>query len=130
MGAALDRGRESDDPEVRREAYAEVQRIFRENFYLGWSAHAFWSVAASPNVHDLVNWTAPDRRAGHAVGGWAAPDVAGVAGPVIDRLPRPQDPFGAPPPPGEGMMGAARSGGPAVGRPPTVGRETKRGTRR
>lgn len=64
MGAALDQGRQSDDPETRRAAYAEVQRIFRENFYLGWSAHAFWSVAASPNVHDLVNWTAPTGEQG------------------------------------------------------------------
>jgi ABC-type transport system substrate-binding protein len=60
MGEALDRGRTSADPEVRREAYAEVQRIFREQYYLGWSAHAFWSVAAQNEVMDLVNWTNPE----------------------------------------------------------------------
>lgn len=64
MGAALDRGRESDDPTERQEAYAEVQRLFRDHFYLGWSAHAFWSIAALPEVHDLVNWTSPDGSQG------------------------------------------------------------------
>jgi peptide/nickel transport system substrate-binding protein len=60
MGRALEQGRENPDPEVRKEAYATVQRLFREHFYLGWSAHAFWSVAALPEVQDLVNWTNPE----------------------------------------------------------------------
>jgi ABC-type transport system substrate-binding protein len=64
MGEALDRGRQSADPEERKAAYADVQRIFRDNFYLGWSAHAFWSVAATSNVHDLVNWTMPSGEQG------------------------------------------------------------------
>jgi ABC-type transport system substrate-binding protein len=60
LGAALDRGRTSADPEERKAAYAEVQQIFREEFYLGWTAHAFWSVASQPDVMDIVNWTTPD----------------------------------------------------------------------
>jgi ABC-type transport system substrate-binding protein len=64
LGAALERGRESADPEARREAYAEIQQIFREQYYIGWSAHAFWSVAAQREVMDLVNWTTPDGTQG------------------------------------------------------------------
>jgi ABC-type transport system substrate-binding protein len=73
LGAALDRGRESDDPAVRQEAYAEVQRIFQENFYLGWSAHAFWSVASQPEVQDLVNWTSPEGTQGMPLSGGTHP---------------------------------------------------------
>jgi peptide/nickel transport system substrate-binding protein len=60
IGEALDRARQSANPDERREAYAEVQRLFREHFYLGWSAHAFWAIAALPEVQDLVNWTNPE----------------------------------------------------------------------
>jgi peptide/nickel transport system substrate-binding protein len=73
MGEALDRGRRSADPDERREAYADVQQIFRENFYLGWTVHAFWSVAAHREVRDLVNWTAPGGQQGLPLSGGVHP---------------------------------------------------------
>lgn len=73
LGAALDRGRQSPDPEVRKEAYAEVQRIFRDQLYLGWSTHAFWSVATLPEVQDVVNWRTPDGDQGLPLSGGTHP---------------------------------------------------------
>ena len=73
MGKALDLGRSSSDLATRKQAYAQVQQIFRDNYYFAWTAHAFWAVGSNPQVHDLVYWKAPDGEQGLPVNGGVHP---------------------------------------------------------
>lgn len=51
LDAALDQGRESLDPEVRREAYDEVQRILNEELTHIWLYDVVWALVSQPKVH-------------------------------------------------------------------------------
>ncbi|GIU83445.1 MAG: hypothetical protein KatS3mg008_0220 [Acidimicrobiales bacterium] len=64
INKALDDGRSRTSDAARRDAYWKIQDRFRSEFYLLWSFHAFWMVAANNNVHNVVFWHLPDGRQG------------------------------------------------------------------
>jgi peptide/nickel transport system substrate-binding protein len=68
---ALDEGRESSDPAIRRPAYERLQRRFAETVPYIWLARLDWVIARRPRVYDARNVTLP----GGAV---AAPFESGV----------------------------------------------------
>ncbi len=51
LDAALDQGRESLDPEVRREAYDQVQLILNEELTHVWLYDVVWALVSQPEVH-------------------------------------------------------------------------------
>jgi ABC-type transport system substrate-binding protein len=60
LDAALETGRTTDDPEVRAEAYATVQREMNENVHYIWLNHTQWAIGASNDVRDIENGPLPD----------------------------------------------------------------------
>ncbi|MCX7620088.1 MAG: ABC transporter substrate-binding protein [Acidimicrobiales bacterium] len=69
IDAALKKGRENPDPEVRREAYAELQRKFSELVPYAWLDHATWAIAANNKVRGIVNGPLPDGQPSYPIGG-------------------------------------------------------------
>ena len=55
--------RQSDDPEVRRDAAASINRAFGDNVWNLWLDWTQWSVASRPEVLDLTLATLPDGTA-------------------------------------------------------------------
>jgi peptide/nickel transport system substrate-binding protein len=66
---ALQRGRQSADLEVRREAYADFQRRFNEIIPAIWLNHTLWAVAAQTNVRGIGNGVLPDGQEAYPLGG-------------------------------------------------------------
>jgi peptide/nickel transport system substrate-binding protein len=62
IDAALDRARASDDPEVRKEAYAEVQARQSELVPYVWLGHTQWAVGAQNDVRNIGNQLLPDGQ--------------------------------------------------------------------
>jgi ABC-type transport system substrate-binding protein len=60
IDAALETGRESDDPEVRAEAYATLQQRFTDLLPYLWLAHVEWAIIAKPWVQGIPDATLPD----------------------------------------------------------------------
>lgn len=69
IDAALKRGRGTDDPEVRREAYAEVQRLINEDLPYIWLDRAQWAVIAQNDVRGITNGPLPDGSPANPIGG-------------------------------------------------------------
>ncbi len=60
LQAALDRGRESDDPDTRKEAYDEAQRLMNEDIPYLWLTHTVWAIGADNTVRNLGEGSLPD----------------------------------------------------------------------
>jgi ABC-type transport system substrate-binding protein len=71
IDAALDQGRTSADPEVRKEAYATLQERFAELVPFIWINHVEWGTVAYPYVNGIPSGELPD-------GTEAKPFVAGT----------------------------------------------------
>ena len=63
VDAALNKARASNDPAVRKQAYADLQKRQTELTPYIWLAHTQWAVGAANNVRNLVNQTLPDGSA-------------------------------------------------------------------
>lgn len=60
IDAALDQGRQSDDPAVRAEAYAALQHRFTDILPYIWLSHVEWGIIAKPYVQGIGDATLPD----------------------------------------------------------------------
>lgn len=59
---ALDTARASADPEVRKEAYATVQRIWADQVPYVWLNTTTWMIGAANDVRNIGNVTLPDGQ--------------------------------------------------------------------
>ncbi|MCX7620499.1 MAG: ABC transporter substrate-binding protein, partial [Acidimicrobiales bacterium] len=59
---ALNTGRTNPDPEVRKQAYARLQKRFAEIVPVVWLAHTRWVIAADNKVRDILNGPLPDGK--------------------------------------------------------------------
>jgi ABC-type transport system substrate-binding protein len=66
---ALDEARATDDVDVRKAAYADLQQRFADLLPYVWLAHTTWSVAAGPDVRGLSNGPLPDGSPSMPFGG-------------------------------------------------------------
>jgi peptide/nickel transport system substrate-binding protein len=57
---ALRRGRQNPDPEVRRQAYADLQNRMAELLPFIWLTETRWAVAATREVRGIINGPLPD----------------------------------------------------------------------
>jgi ABC-type transport system substrate-binding protein len=62
LTAALDTARASADPEVRKEAYATVQRIWADQVPYVWLNTTTWMIGAANDVRNIGNVTLPDGQ--------------------------------------------------------------------
>ena len=62
VDAALNKARASNDPAVRKQAYADLQKRQSELVPYIWLAHTQWALGAANNVRNLVNQTLPDGQ--------------------------------------------------------------------
>jgi ABC-type transport system substrate-binding protein len=69
IDAALQQGRSSTDPAVRKEAYATVQRKINEDLPYIWYDRAQWAVVAQNNVRGITNGPLPSGEAANPMGG-------------------------------------------------------------
>lgn len=60
IDAALDKARASNDPAVRKQAYADMQKRQTELVPYIWLSHTQWALGAANNVRNIVNQTLPD----------------------------------------------------------------------
>ncbi len=60
LDAALDEGRSTADPVVRKEAYAKVQQEMNENAHYIWLTHTQWAIGTANDVRDIANGPLPD----------------------------------------------------------------------
>ena len=56
----LDTARSSTDPNVRRAAYEDIQRVFGKQLYNLWGFYSRWVFASQPNVHGVTGPDLPD----------------------------------------------------------------------
>ena len=66
---ALIKGRSSSDPEVRKQAYADLQKRMNELVPYVWLNHTMWVVAANNDVRGIGNGTLPDGKEAYPLGG-------------------------------------------------------------
>jgi ABC-type transport system substrate-binding protein len=59
LDEALETGRGSDDPEVRAQAYDDVQRLLNEEMAYVWLFHSLWAIVSEPEVQ---GWADADAR--------------------------------------------------------------------
>jgi ABC-type transport system substrate-binding protein len=59
---ALNKARASDDPDVRKQAYAQLQERQSQLFPYIWIAHTQWAIGAANNVRNLTNVSLPDGQ--------------------------------------------------------------------
>ena len=69
IDAALNKGRQSTDPEVRKQAYADLQKRMNELIPYVWLNHTLWAVAADNNVRGILNETLPNGSKAYPIGG-------------------------------------------------------------
>ncbi|MFM8896214.1 MAG: ABC transporter substrate-binding protein [Actinomycetales bacterium] len=62
IDAALNKARASNDPAVRKQAYADLQKRQTELVPYIWLAHTQWALGAANSVRNLVNQTLPDGQ--------------------------------------------------------------------
>ena len=60
IDAALEKGRQSADPNVRAQAYQSISQRFGTDVPYLWVNQAYWSVVAKPNIQNFNNGVAPD----------------------------------------------------------------------
>ncbi len=66
---ALNTGRQNPDPEVRKQAYADLQTRMAEIIPYIWLAHSQWVVAANNSVRGIGNGVLPDGEPAYPLGG-------------------------------------------------------------
>ena len=69
IDAALDRARATDDLEVRKQAYAELQRRQTELVPYIWLSHTQWVIGAANSVRNIGNKSLPDGQTARPFGG-------------------------------------------------------------
>ncbi len=69
IDAALQQGRSSTDPAVRKQAYATVQRQINNDAPYIWYDRAQWAVVAQNSVRGITNGPLPDGSAANPMGG-------------------------------------------------------------
>ena len=62
IDAALDKARASNDPAVRKQAYADLQTRQTQLVPYIWLSHTQWAIGAANNVRNIVNQTLPDGQ--------------------------------------------------------------------
>lgn len=62
INAALDKARASNDPAVRKQAYADLQKRQTELAPYIWLSHTQWAIGASKTVRNITNQTLPDGK--------------------------------------------------------------------
>jgi len=62
IDAALNKARASNDPAVRKQAYADLQKRQTELVPYIWLAHTQWAIGAANSVRNIVNQTLPDGQ--------------------------------------------------------------------
>jgi peptide/nickel transport system substrate-binding protein len=62
INAALDKARASDDPAVRKQAYADLVKRQSELVPYIWINHTQWAIGAANNVRNLTNVSLPDGK--------------------------------------------------------------------
>lgn len=62
VDAALNKARASNDPAVRKQAYADLQKRQTELVPYIWLAHTQWAIGAANSVRNIVNQTLPDGQ--------------------------------------------------------------------
>ncbi len=63
IDAALDKARASNDPAVRKQAYADLQKRQTELAPYIWISHSQWAIGAAKNIRNITNQTLPDGQA-------------------------------------------------------------------
>jgi len=63
VDAALDKARASNDPAVRKQAYADLQKRQTELAPYIWISHSQWAIGAAKNIRNITNQTLPDGQA-------------------------------------------------------------------
>jgi ABC-type transport system substrate-binding protein len=66
---ALQQGRSSTDPAVRKQAYATVQRRINDDYPYIWYDRAQWAVIAQNSVRGITNGPLPDGSEANPMGG-------------------------------------------------------------
>ncbi len=76
LDALLDQGRSETDPAKRETIYQNLNKLFGQQVYNGWTYNAIWMNGSAGNVHGLYGPTLPDGSApsqglaqGHSVAG-------------------------------------------------------------
>jgi ABC-type transport system substrate-binding protein len=69
IDAALQEGRTNPDPEARKAAYADFQRILSEDLPYIWLTHTVWAIVASNDVRGITNGPLPDGEESIPLGG-------------------------------------------------------------
>lgn len=69
IDAALDRARATDDLEVRKQAYADLQRRQTELVPYIWLSHTQWVIGAANSVRNIGNKSLPDGQTARRFGG-------------------------------------------------------------
>jgi ABC-type transport system substrate-binding protein len=69
IDAALEEGRTNPDPEARKAAYAEFQRLLNEDLPYIWLNHSVWAVVAGNDVRGITNGPLPDGEESVPMGG-------------------------------------------------------------
>jgi peptide/nickel transport system substrate-binding protein len=75
IDAALKQGRESTDPNVRKEAYKKLQERFAERVPYVWLDRSLWAIAAANDVRGIENGPLPDGQPSMPIGGAGFPGV-------------------------------------------------------
>jgi ABC-type transport system substrate-binding protein len=63
VDAALDKARASNDPAVRKQAYADMQKRQTELAPYIWLSHSQWAIGAAKNIRNITNQTLPGGQA-------------------------------------------------------------------
>jgi peptide/nickel transport system substrate-binding protein len=62
IDAAIDKARASADPDVRKQAYADLQKRQTELVPYIWISHQQWAIGAAENVRNIGNVSLPDGQ--------------------------------------------------------------------
>lgn len=62
VDAALNKARASDDPAVRKQAYADLQERQSQLLPYIWISHTQWAIGAANNVRNITNVSLPDGQ--------------------------------------------------------------------
>lgn len=75
IDAALKTGRETTDPNLRREAYKKLQERFTADVPYVWLDRSLWVIAANNKVRGIENGPLPDGKPSLPIGGAGFPGV-------------------------------------------------------
>ena len=76
INKALDDGRTSRDPAIRKKAYETFNKRMTDQVYNFWTWYTQWFVASQPNVHGVVGEPLPDAQGNPT--GKPVPMIAGI----------------------------------------------------